>query len=156
MAWVSLSNMIAMLLFTTFVLIFSIKSFSPFHNKHPPSETDTPLGPTVSVFQFLGTLSIMSTFMGLPYVAAPLTYEMSHMGIKSAFQIKVWGLFVVFCMFFVISTVFVLTFGRHVLFDDSLLRVMYHKSSEGLVILAEASFVVTLITNIPYFIFLSR
>lgn len=73
MVWVSFSSMIAMFLFTAFVVVFCIKSFDSLRNEQPSSVTDTPLGPSVSGVELLGTFSIMSTFMTLPYVSAPLT-----------------------------------------------------------------------------------
>lgn len=76
---------------------------------------------------------------------------MSYIGAKTIFRIKMWGLLSLLASFLVISTVFVLSFGRRSLSKDSILSVMYHESPEMLVGLAEASFVVTLITNIPYF-----
>ena len=101
-------------------------------------------------------MSIISTFIGLPYISAPLTQEMSLLGSKTIFRVKMFGLMALLSIFMIISSVFVLTFGRRVLTKDSILKVMYHESSELVVGLAEAAFVITLITNIPYFAFMTR
>lgn len=39
MAWVSISNVVGMLLFVLFVVIFCIKSYGAVHHKYPPAVT---------------------------------------------------------------------------------------------------------------------